>query len=758
MLAGIDEVDWKSLRHAYGRATDTPRLIKSLYDAEKCGRAVDDLAASIQHQGMSCDATAVAAPFLAMVAADPAAPGRGGALNLLVNYSDSTRMCLLWMDRSSRRKARSALAECVPLLLPGLEDEDPWVRRKVAIFCDRVERLPADVIATLRNRMTVEGDTTVLCVLVSAVSSHGGMREAEIAQLEEVPDLARFAAARGTVMASSSTSGDLDTLAELWNTCQDDFEQVFDDDALEHLSVTGDLMARLDELGVGFVDWLTRLAQHGSQAAFDALRQLNKLVGTRRDLYPAVLDALLLLAATPIEGLDEQFRDSLDQLPVTPRNYLALAMVDAVPAAGARRAELLDTLGLVVNSSPVPRLVFRFAEHQETAHWASHFADRVRDIRVDALPALAGHPGSMEMLRATLADGTCHAYLLRKFVRGATADQVDELAEIVVEQLRRDEGFGDWLSFLAELPVETTRRRSEEVIALARVHDFHEFFSWDASKVLQMLLGWGTPAAAALVAEWVGENGKHSQWATLALGVLRYDADLVDAAFADGFPEYDGDKFLSLAAGLTTPGLLTACRTMLTGEADADGSGTRTKLACARIVAATDGLAAVWPTVIAVLRARCPLFADGVSTATDLLLRYPDDPAAAHCRTELVSTLVRVVSAKPSGSTRQNVPVVASDTLLDLGEPIPRTATRRAIGMLKTHARSGWFPDTLEAACRVLEAALPDLDEATRREAVGTLRALVESPVRIQNGPHAALELDERFTSLLRRLIEVVDQ
>jgi hypothetical protein len=63
-LAGLDDVRWKELSHAYGRAEDTPGLLRRL----ALGQANDDtweaLFSSLTHQGTVYDASAAAAPFL----------------------------------------------------------------------------------------------------------------------------------------------------------------------------------------------------------------------------------------------------------------------------------------------------------------------------------------------------------------------------------------------------------------------------------------------------------------------------------------------------------------------------------------------------------------------------------------------------------------------------------------------------------------------------------------------------------------------
>ena len=66
MLEGLDKIDWKSLEHAYGEASDVPDLIRSLAskDEEKRHDALWELYGNIFHQGTRYEATAYAIPFI----------------------------------------------------------------------------------------------------------------------------------------------------------------------------------------------------------------------------------------------------------------------------------------------------------------------------------------------------------------------------------------------------------------------------------------------------------------------------------------------------------------------------------------------------------------------------------------------------------------------------------------------------------------------------------------------------------------------
>lgn len=62
MLEGIDHIDWASLEHAYGDASDVPDLLRRLSRGEAGG--LDALSGNVFHQGTRYSASPVIVPFL----------------------------------------------------------------------------------------------------------------------------------------------------------------------------------------------------------------------------------------------------------------------------------------------------------------------------------------------------------------------------------------------------------------------------------------------------------------------------------------------------------------------------------------------------------------------------------------------------------------------------------------------------------------------------------------------------------------------
>ncbi|MBG6092632.1 HEAT repeat domain-containing protein [Actinomadura viridis] len=88
-LAGLDDVDWARLEHAYGPAEDVPDLLRALASesASEREKALNELYGNIFHQGSRYEATAHAVPFLAALADDPRVQDRADIVRLLCSIA-----------------------------------------------------------------------------------------------------------------------------------------------------------------------------------------------------------------------------------------------------------------------------------------------------------------------------------------------------------------------------------------------------------------------------------------------------------------------------------------------------------------------------------------------------------------------------------------------------------------------------------------------------------------------------------------------
>jgi HEAT repeat protein len=85
MLESLEDIDWGSLHHAYGAASDVPDLLRALASplSEERSRALSDLYGNIWHQGTVYEATGFAVPFLVELLREPAVRGKADILGLL---------------------------------------------------------------------------------------------------------------------------------------------------------------------------------------------------------------------------------------------------------------------------------------------------------------------------------------------------------------------------------------------------------------------------------------------------------------------------------------------------------------------------------------------------------------------------------------------------------------------------------------------------------------------------------------------------
>ncbi|MGW6407110.1 HEAT repeat domain-containing protein [Streptomyces vinaceus] len=168
-LAGIDDIDWAELKHAYGTAEDVPGMLRDLYRSEKAADAAEDLLVHVYHQGGAvCSAAPVALPYVLGAAADPAidpAVRREllelvGSLAYTANTADPRFVTDAWP---------AAWDLAVSDLLPLLHDPAPTSRIAAADALAEARHRADEVIAALRARWVVEPDQEARAQLIDGV-------------------------------------------------------------------------------------------------------------------------------------------------------------------------------------------------------------------------------------------------------------------------------------------------------------------------------------------------------------------------------------------------------------------------------------------------------------------------------------------------------------------------------------------------------------------------------------------------------------
>ncbi|MFE9778376.1 HEAT repeat domain-containing protein [Streptomyces sp. NPDC005775] len=177
MFAGIDEVDWASMEHAYGPADDVPELLRGLASADPSEReaALDGMYGAVHHQGDVYACTLACIPFLFELVVDPAVPDRGGVVELLTSIGgiDIDEEDIGEDEDDAEGAANYAMAAAAVSAGAGvffalMADDDPGVRVSAPLALATLHGSPARVLTLLRERLTVEPDDEVRLALVEA--------------------------------------------------------------------------------------------------------------------------------------------------------------------------------------------------------------------------------------------------------------------------------------------------------------------------------------------------------------------------------------------------------------------------------------------------------------------------------------------------------------------------------------------------------------------------------------------------------------
>jgi hypothetical protein len=151
-LAGLGDVDWASVSHVYGPATDFPALLRAAVGEDSDDRqfGLRLLFETICHQGTVGSATSQAVPFLYRALEADETPDKQSLAYLLATIADCQTGAKEHMADSRR-----AVGERLDLLYPYLRDDEPGVRRSVAValgyYPEIVARLLPDLEAALRD-------------------------------------------------------------------------------------------------------------------------------------------------------------------------------------------------------------------------------------------------------------------------------------------------------------------------------------------------------------------------------------------------------------------------------------------------------------------------------------------------------------------------------------------------------------------------------------------------------------------------------
>jgi hypothetical protein len=269
LLAGLDDINWAALGHAYGSAEDVPADLRAVYGPDEAARdkAFRRLFCTIFHQGTRYSASPYAVPFLARIAAAGPPSTRIDALWLLtrlaVDWHDeydlplgidtaawraaavSPEENLRWYDEEiatqtdeerlrNLRKGRDhcaaghpidaregalrsydAVRTELPRLLALLGDPDPVIRTRTAYLLGWYPEEASDILPPLLERLGSERDPVVAATALVTAGLLANDAEADwfLPHLDAEHPLIRWAAAtalaRLTLLRADVSDGPL---------------------------------------------------------------------------------------------------------------------------------------------------------------------------------------------------------------------------------------------------------------------------------------------------------------------------------------------------------------------------------------------------------------------------------------------------------------------------------------------------------------------------------------------------------------------
>ncbi len=171
-LAGLHDVEWGALEHAYGSAGGVPFQLEALSAADPADRAtaLDNLESSIHHQGSVYSASVAAVPFLIALAGHAGLEGRAGILQLLAGIAvHDPAGCVVEGAGKWRSQAFDAVAAGGPTYVALLADPEPAVRSAAAYVLAYVLPVAEGALPALRAALRDERDRRARASLLLAL-------------------------------------------------------------------------------------------------------------------------------------------------------------------------------------------------------------------------------------------------------------------------------------------------------------------------------------------------------------------------------------------------------------------------------------------------------------------------------------------------------------------------------------------------------------------------------------------------------------
>jgi hypothetical protein len=167
MLEDLEKINWVSIQHCNGPATDVPRLLRDLLSQDKKAQssAIIELFGNIWHHGMVYEATAQAVPFLYEILENPSCSERFSIvwlLNAIANGSyyhqehnpekkNEVEKEMIWV-----KDAHIAILKGVKTVLGLLGEKDKDLRLPVVLLLASLPEEAAQITPILSSMLSTE--------------------------------------------------------------------------------------------------------------------------------------------------------------------------------------------------------------------------------------------------------------------------------------------------------------------------------------------------------------------------------------------------------------------------------------------------------------------------------------------------------------------------------------------------------------------------------------------------------------------------
>ncbi|MBN2910602.1 HEAT repeat domain-containing protein [Polycladomyces sp. WAk] len=199
MLEKLDQINWKSLVHAYGSAEDVPGLIRDLTSLEENVRknAWRSLYSNIWHQGTVCEAAARAVPFFIELLEYESVPDR----HLILNYLFYLANGLTYFEQFDIdekydeafqindkvdwiKETRQAVRKGIPVYVKLLNHADPKIRSSAAFLLGEIGEQTEEVLQQLRALLQNEQDHMVKASVLLSLGDLGDRHSQTLAMMK----------------------------------------------------------------------------------------------------------------------------------------------------------------------------------------------------------------------------------------------------------------------------------------------------------------------------------------------------------------------------------------------------------------------------------------------------------------------------------------------------------------------------------------------------------------------------------------------